>query len=527
MNADAVVVLIDLSSIAYPIYLMSQANPDANHASQQIVARVRALANGHSTVAICCDSGRSFRHELTPSYKANRPEREAPLHHQIQLATEQLQADGFPIWLARGFEADDVIATATAHALGVADTAVLIVSADKDLLQLVGDRVTAKSVRDGSILDAAAVLAKFGVQPAQMRDYLTLVGDASDNIAGAKGIGPKTAAALLTEYGSLDVLYVELQAHGTKFKPSVATSLRELQPRLETVRALITLRTDVEIPFEEIAHERVPKEVATFGMEGEDAGDPPDIAVDMAAMAQGAMNALAEPSSPNGTDSGRASVDAATITSVAPRLPQSNVAASVPNAEGSGAPSQALAVREPDALAPPPAEWERQLDPRSMSQVIALAKNLYESRMFSAYGTPQAVLSTIMVGRELGLPAMASLRGIHNIEGRHALSASLMVALILKSGMAEYFRPVSISETEATYETLRRGPGQQPFTLTHTIAMAVTAQLVKKDSNWMKVPTDMLVARCQSRLARLIYPDLIAGLYTPDELTEINATRAA
>ena len=506
--APSEIVLVDLSSIAYPIYLMSQANPDANHASQQIVARVRALANGHPNVAICCDSGRSFRHEITPSYKANRPEREAPLHHQIQLTTEQLQADGFPIWLAKGFEADDLIATATALALARTGTTVLIVSADKDLLQLVGDRVTAKSVRDGSILDAEAVKAKFGVPPAQMRDYLSLVGDASDNIAGAKGIGAKTAAALLTQFGSLDAMYEELQAHGTKFKPSIATALRELQPRLETVRALITLRTDVEIPFAEIDTARVPKDVATFGIEDENMAD--ELTGEQAAHALGTFVAPALPP----------------VVAEPQDAPAGLGPAAQPAPAGNGT-GQALAVRDADVLAPAPAEWERQLDPRSMPQAIALAKNLYESRMFSAYGTPQAVLSTIMVGRELGLPAMASLRGIHNIEGRHALSASLMVALILKSGMAEYFRPVNISDTEATYETLRKGPGQKPFTITHTIAMAVTAQLVKKDSNWMKVPTDMLVARCQSRLARLIYPDLIAGLYTPDELTEISVTRAA
>mgnify|MGYP000098853432 CR=1 FL=1 len=102
----------------------------------------------------------------------------------------------------------------------------------------------------------------------------------------------------------------------------------------------------------------------------------------------------------------------------------------------------AITVREPEVLAAAPSDWERQLDPRSMAQARVLAKDMFDSRMFSAYGTPQGVLSTVMVGRELGLPAMASLRSIHNIDGRHAMSASLMVALILKSGLAEYFEPL-------------------------------------------------------------------------------------
>jgi hypothetical protein len=87
-----------------------------------------------------------------------------------------------------------------------------------------------------------------------------------------------------------------------------------------------------------------------------------------------------------------------------------------------------------------PVDYERQLDPRSMKDARVLAEDMYKSTMFSSYGSPQAVLSTVMVGRELGLPAMASLRSIHNIEGRHGLSASLMVALVLKSGTGRVLR---------------------------------------------------------------------------------------
>jgi hypothetical protein len=184
--------------------------------------------------------------------------------------------------------------------------------------------------------------------------------------------------------------------------------------------------------------------------------------------------------------------------------------------------NKALAVRKVDAeIVAAPQQWERGLDPRTMGDARILAKDMHDSRMFSAYGTPQAVLSTVMLGRELGLPAMASLRGVHIIEGRHALSAQTMVALILKSGLAEYFRPVSVSPTSVTYETLRKGGAR--FELTHTIEMATTAKLVKPGSNWEKVPTDMLCSRASSRLARLIYPDVVGGLYTPDELLELKA----
>ncbi len=505
-------VLIDLSSIAYPIWHMSQSEPDPNKASQAIVARVRALASSHPHAAICCDAGRSFRKDLAPSYKAQRPEHEATLFHQIDLAKEQLSGDGFPIWAVAGFEADDLIATAVTRALGLQDLTVLIVSADKDLLQLIGPRVRAMSVRDGSILDAEAVKAKFGVLPAQMRDYLSLVGDASDNIKGADGIGPKKAADLLNRFGSLDHLYEEMKAIGPLqlgIPAGLRTALKAFEPTLALTRQLITLRTDVALPFEEIARERVAKEVETFGMDEDLDGAEPDGHVDV----ETDPAAAGSPATPAKPVYGMESV-------------LLNGGQPAPKPISLTDPPTALAVREPaDVLAPAPAEWERQLDPRGMKDAIVLAKHMFESRMFSAYGTPQGVLSTVMVGRELGLPAMASLRSIHVIEGRHALSAALMVALVLKSGLAEYFEPISFDEQQATFETHRKG-ARNPVRLQHTIAMAVTAGLTKPNSNWLKIPGDMLLARAQSRLARLVFPDLLAGLYTPDELIELRTEAA-
>lgn len=496
-------VLVDLSSIAHPIWHMSQSEPDPNHTSQAIVARVRALASTHPHAAICCDSGKSFRHEISTAYKANRPESDAPLQHQIKLARTALEADGFPVWAVRGFEADDVIATAVDKALALGLT-VLIVSADKDLLQLVGLGVRAMSVRDGSILDEAAVVAKFSVKPSQMRDYLTLVGDSSDNVKGAAGIGPKKASDLLAKYGSLDGVYEALTFHGAEFKPAMATSLREFKPRLDETRSLITLRTDVELPFDEISAERVSKAVAEFDAFTLEEGD--EMVID-------STPAVVPVEAP---------LPAVSSTDSATAVPVSTaVIPSVPNGGDSGV---SLAIREAEIL-PAPAQWERQLDPRSMKDARTLAQDMFQSHMFSAYGSPQAVLSTVMLGRELGLPAMAALRSVHVIEGKHSLGAALMVALVLKSGLADYFEPISVTDKEATYETQRKG--RKPIRLQHTIEMAVTAKLVKPGSNWEKIPTDMLVARVSARLARMVYPDLLAGLYTPDELTDMRDSAKA
>ncbi len=524
---SAELVLIDLSSIGYPIYLTTGSDPDPNKASQQIVARVRELVNSHPHAAVCCDSGRSFRHELTADreralqYKGNRPEREAPLHHQIALACEQLAADGFPVWSVKGFEADDLIAAATARALALPELTVLIVSSDKDLLQLVGDRVRAKSAKTGDILDASVVEAKFGVPPAKLRDYLALVGDPADNIKGAKGIGEKTAAQLLGTFGSLDAIYAAIAKNEAGLKPAVLNSLIEFQPRMPITRTLVTLRTDVDLPFDEIIADRVPKDGGLFTLEGDGFVGEQSMAAFMEEdnreheMFRQVMH--------------KASAAPEQSTPVPPAAtPTDGVTVSTP------APGTGMAVREVEVMTPAPAEWERQLDPRSMRDARVLAEDMFKSKMFSAYGNAPAVLSTVMVGRELGLPAMASLRSIHNIEGRHGLAASLMVALVLKSGLAEYFEPVSFTEIEATYETHRKG-ARNPVRLTHTIEMARTAWPKSKAdweksfmaSGWGRNPTDMLVARATSRLARMVYPDLLAGLYTPEELAEIREREAA
>lgn len=485
------ILLIDLSSLAHPIWHQSQAEPDPNATSQKVVARVRALASEHKHAAVCCDSGRSFRKDISDAYKANRPESDASLQHQIRLACEQLAADGFPIWRVPNFEADDLIASAAVEAIKRGHT-VLVVSADKDLLQLVDPCVRQKRPDTGAILDEAGVRERFGVKPGQMRDYLALVGDASDNIKGCKGVGQKRAVELLAAFGTVEGIFAAVDADAEQFTPSMLASLQEFRDRAPMTLQLVELRYDVAIPFEEVERERVSQDTEAFNAE---IGD--DMQIEEPADLPFAADAVLSP----------------------------EPARTEPSTNSPTAP--AIIVPSAPVEVAPPASYQLQLDPRSMSDARVLAKDMHASRMFSAYGTPQGVLATIMLGRELGLPAMASLRQIHVIEGKQSLSAQLMVALVLKSGMAEYFEPLEFNDQIATFETKRRG-ARNPVTLTHTIAMAEKAGLLKDKSNWLKVPTDMLVARAQSRLCRLVYPDIVGGLYTPDELIDMrDAIQAA
>ena len=183
--------------------------------------------------------------------------------------------------------------------------------------------------------------------------------------------------------------------------------------------------------------------------------------------------------------------------------------------------------RQPVAVVeqPAPVEWERSLEPRTMIDAWKLSQSLHKSHMFNGYGSPEAVLSTLLLGRELGLPAMASLRSVHIIKGKHSLSAALMVALVLKSGLAEYFTLIETTDKICTYETKRKG-SPKPTRLSYTIEEAEVAGLLapplpdKEPGPWHKIPTPMLRARCSSGLARIEYPDIMAGLYTPEELQD-------
>jgi 5'-3' exonuclease len=478
--------LVDLSSVAVPIWKMSGSEADPNHTATQTVARVRALAEGFDHTAVCCDSGRSFRKDVSESYKANRPPSDEPMHHQIRLACEQLKADGFPVWSVKGFEADDLIASAVARALEDADAAedtfVSIASADKDLLQLVGWHVTVKSLRDGSVIDEAAVLAKFGVRADQIRDYLTLVGDASDNVKGVKGVGPKTAAALLAKFGTLDALYAALMTPTDKaiVTPAICSALMDFVPLLDETRTLITLRTDVDIPFAEALQPRVAvdAEFATMTTESEPV--------------------------------------TATVVDESP----------APSPAPVEAPKKAEAMGDVQPIramvAAPHAEFSKQLEPRTLNEAGQLAKWVHESRQFSAYGSPQSVLATVLAGRELGLQAMASLRAIHIVEGKPTLSADLIRALVINSGHARYFRVTERTDTRATFETQRGDdpPVSLSFTIDEGRAAWSKGDDAWKKSGWGKFPADMLVARASAKLARLVYPDICFGLYTREELEE-------
>jgi hypothetical protein len=161
--------------------------------------------------------------------------------------------------------------------------------------------------------------------------------------------------------------------------------------------------------------------------------------------------------------------------------------------------------------------------PTGIEQATQLAMTLAKSTLIPSHlqGKPADILVTIITGHELGLSPMQSLRGMHVINGKASMSADLMVALVLKHrDICEYFRLVESTDTSAIYETRRLG--SEPVKLAWTMAQAHAAGL-SSGPTWKKHPAAMLRARCATALARAVYPDLVLGVYDPEEAAEFSS----
>ena len=189
--------------------------------------------------------GKTFRDDLYPAYKANRPPMPEELSVQVGPLLELIDAMGLPLLQVSGVEADDVIGTLSLRAERQGMN-VLVSTSDKDLAQLVSSKVTLVNTMDGTRLDQAGVKEKFGISPERMVDFLALIGDKIDNIPGVPGVGPKTAAKWLSAYGSLEGVIT----HAKEVKGKIGESLRAAIDTLPMSYRLATIKQDVELDTE-------------------------------------------------------------------------------------------------------------------------------------------------------------------------------------------------------------------------------------------------------------------------------------
>ena len=246
---DKPLILVDGSSYLFRAYhaMPNLRNSKGEHlgAVYGVTNMLRKLLKDYDPehIAVVFDAkGPTFRNDLYADYKANRPPMPEDLAQQIEDIHDIVRAMGLPLLCIPGVEADDVIGTLAtqADAMGMET---IISTGDKDMAQLVTDHVSLLNTMDDSFLDREGVEKKFGVPPERIVDYLTLIGDTSDNIPGVNKVGPKTAVKWLQQYGDLD----NIVAHADEIKGKVGEYLRAFLDQLPLSRELVTIRRDVPL----------------------------------------------------------------------------------------------------------------------------------------------------------------------------------------------------------------------------------------------------------------------------------------
>jgi len=465
--------LIDLSGIFWASWF-STAGQDIDAGFRVTYDTVRRLNSGYDATVVCCDVGASWRSKEYPQYKANRPKREEAAYDQLRRVREQLEADGLPVIGVEGYEADDVIATLACKAPG-AGYEVVIASNDKDLLQLVGPSVKVLRPKEG-LCGPDEVRKLYDVHPHQMTDYLALVGDSSDNVKGAPGVGPKHAARLLAELGSVANMY---ESPDGITPQGIREAMVNNRAQVELARRLVTLSLDVPIDFAEAIKPRAPK-----GQEEASEDAPAD---------EDERPKSEPPPPPQQIKALPGLLDAKPVK-----------------------PAEALAT-VPIVLDKQDPRWMLGLEPRNVQQLQWFVKELHGSQLYRKFPNAQAIMAVILRGRSMGISMMDSLDSFHVIEGKPALAAMAVIGVVLGSGKAEYFDLVETSATGATWETQRIGR-PKPVRLTFTIEDAQRAGLVRPNGNWVKYPGPMCRKQAGVELARAVYPDVVVGVYQEDEL---------
>jgi len=241
--------LVDGSSYLYRAF---HAMPDLRNRQNEPTGAIQGVLNmlrrlhkeypADYSACIFDAKGKTFRDDIYPEYKANRASMPDDLRAQVAPLHEAIKAMGWPLIMEEGVEADDVIG-ALAKQAEREGVRVIISTGDKDIAQLVNEHVTIVNTMSNEVLDIAGVTNKFGLPPERIIDYLTLIGDTSDNVPGVEKVGPKTAVKWLTQYGTLD----NIVAHADEITGVVGENLRKALPWIPTARELITIRCDVGI----------------------------------------------------------------------------------------------------------------------------------------------------------------------------------------------------------------------------------------------------------------------------------------
>ena len=453
--------IVDLSAIFWRFWHVSDCK-DVNDVVRSTLNFVRGLIGNHEKLYIAVDSPPYKRTEMYPEYKANRPEKSKALIAMLDNVKELLMEEGIIMMSCQGAEADDVIATMCNRI----DDDIVVYGTDKDLLQIFEYKEN-MILRDLFNKKDKTPKLTLGIDANQVIDYLALVGDKSDNIPGIPGCGDKTARMLLEKFGNVQGV-IKAMDDPENFKPAFYEKLKSNCQQLIDSYNLVKL--DNELDLVENRREKKKPEMEVPEMQDE---KEKEVIIQERVMPEDITG--------NGETG---------ITTI----------------------EQPRAIISHDTLS-----YRQSLDPIGYDQLSRAATNLFNSKLYlRKFESPQAIAAIIMRGRELGIGATTSLDCIDMIQGKPTMSAQLLLGLVLSSGKAEYFDCIETTNEKAVFATKRKG-SKHESTMSFTMEDANRLNLTSKD-NWKKQPGTMLRWRCVAALARMVYPDIIQGVYATEEM---------
>lgn len=528
MNRPASIALIDLS---YLFKKRFHTTTITGHmaAAKAVLKDLEDLKKDVGHIILCLDAPPyEHRKAIHPEYKANRPAPEPEEKAQRAYLYKEVQAAGYSMARCQGYEADDVIATLALKYSATGCNDVRIVCPDKDAAQCVTNYVVQYippvGERDWEVRDSMGVEKKFGVTPQLMPLYQALMGDASDNVPGVKGIGAVKAAKLVNAYPSLTMLAQAVA--DTNASGSASTDFKNLAANWESLvmsLKLVTLDVNVPLDAEALLVPGVPTVVKTGELEPANdvepqEEEPPLLHRAAQAIIDGVERHLGRAPEPE-------------VEMVLPPVDRSPTRVKKDEEFRAG-----LARVAPAYTSTKYGMVTADLQPLDLDSALTLAKWFHAGDLYASKFKSEAQVFTILAkARELGLKMTIALDNYHVIEGKPSASADLVRALAEKDPSFEYLYPREMSPTKATWVGKRKG-NPEPTVYTYTIEEAKAADLVKlgrygRPGPWMTRPQDMLVKTAGSKLARLLWPAAVMGLYCFEELgysqEELEAREAA
>lgn len=490
---------------------------DFSAAFNRTISQVTAIRAGFDRVVLACDSGPSFR-KTVAEYKANRVDPGDAYREQLRRTIDRLRADGCAVIVAPSVgtfpesgqpmfgEADDVmdwiavqyaerVVEANGGTKGHVDGWHLtILSGDGDLEQLIDDEIGIDIMKDGKTWTEATVLEKRGVPVEKIPDLKALAGDKSDNYKPfpgildpvtqkrGPGIGDMGAAKLIQAFGGALDVFDDLDRIGEDGKPVIPPHVRkilDMHGKLAAERGMFLARTNPNLPgldWATIAAEPVVEKIA----------NKPAYFPEPAKTQQVGPDPIADAS----------------------------FEASPPIANAEPVASTALARI---TIATPIDIYG--LQPRTIGEVETLARIVMESKSYG-FANIEQVMMCIVESRERGTPVGAALRAAYNVRGKLAWSASYLGGLVLVSGKANHFEIVETTSTFAklAYQRKGRPEGIFPFTIEEAQRANWCRAGQNGESKWLTNPRTMLRWAAIREAARAFFPDVVSGMYTPDEI---------